>query len=213
MRSCAPRAARALPRVAARVPASARCRRRGGALCGACLARPPPFARRSPRGVYAFPRRPAACTHSSTAAGSRWPSRSPAALVARRRDARDAPRRMRSSRCRLRRRGSASAASTRRSEIARRVARAHRPCRWSPGSRAHARFAAAGGAAVGGARAQRARRVRCATARSRAGASRIVDDVMTTGATLAAAARAARRAGARDVEAWVVARTLPPAAG
>ena len=38
----------------------------------------------------------------------------------------------------------------------------------------------------------------------------IVDDVMTTGATLAAAAKAARRAGAIDVAAWVVARTLPP---
>jgi len=38
----------------------------------------------------------------------------------------------------------------------------------------------------------------------------LVDDVMTTGATLAAAATAARRAGAADVEAWVVARTLPP---
>jgi predicted amidophosphoribosyltransferase len=35
--------------------------------------------------------------------------------------------------------------------------------------------------------------------------------VMTTGATLAAAAKAVRRAGARSVEAWVVARTLPPA--
>jgi ComF family protein len=40
----------------------------------------------------------------------------------------------------------------------------------------------------------------------------IVDDVMTTGATLASAARAARRAGALAVEAWAVARTLPPAA-
>jgi ComF family protein len=39
----------------------------------------------------------------------------------------------------------------------------------------------------------------------------IVDDVMTTGATLAAAASAALRAGARSVEAWAVARTLPPA--
>jgi ComF family protein len=38
----------------------------------------------------------------------------------------------------------------------------------------------------------------------------IVDDVMTTGATLAAAAEAARRAGAVGIEAWVVARTPPP---
>lgn len=36
----------------------------------------------------------------------------------------------------------------------------------------------------------------------------IVDDVMTTGATLGAAANALRDAGARRVDAWVVARTL-----
>jgi predicted amidophosphoribosyltransferase len=39
----------------------------------------------------------------------------------------------------------------------------------------------------------------------------IVDDVMTTGATLSSAAIAALRAGALTVEAWAVARTLPPA--
>ena len=38
----------------------------------------------------------------------------------------------------------------------------------------------------------------------------IVDDVMTTGATLAAATRAAIHAGAKRVDAWVVARTPPP---
>jgi predicted amidophosphoribosyltransferase len=38
----------------------------------------------------------------------------------------------------------------------------------------------------------------------------IVDDVMTTGATLAAAATACLRAGAARVDAWVVARTPPP---
>ena len=38
----------------------------------------------------------------------------------------------------------------------------------------------------------------------------IVDDVMTTGATLAAAASALLAAGALRVEAWTVARTLPP---
>ena len=37
----------------------------------------------------------------------------------------------------------------------------------------------------------------------------IVDDVMTTGATLASAARAVLAAGALRVEAWAVARTLP----
>ncbi len=38
----------------------------------------------------------------------------------------------------------------------------------------------------------------------------LVDDVMTTGATLRAAAAAAIAAGARRVDCWVVARTLPP---
>ncbi len=36
----------------------------------------------------------------------------------------------------------------------------------------------------------------------------LVDDVMTTGATLDALARAVKRAGALSVENWVVARTL-----
>ena len=38
----------------------------------------------------------------------------------------------------------------------------------------------------------------------------LVDDVMTTGATLAEAARTLINAGAERVECWVVARTLPP---
>ena len=37
----------------------------------------------------------------------------------------------------------------------------------------------------------------------------VVDDVMTSGASLNEVARALRRAGAREVSAWVVARTLP----
>lgn len=38
----------------------------------------------------------------------------------------------------------------------------------------------------------------------------LVDDVMTTGATLAEAARTLLHSGASSVECWVVARTLPP---
>jgi ComF family protein len=40
----------------------------------------------------------------------------------------------------------------------------------------------------------------------------IVDDVMTTGASLAEAAKVLKASGAARVENWVVARTLPPAA-
>ena len=41
----------------------------------------------------------------------------------------------------------------------------------------------------------------------------LVDDVMTTGASLAEAARVLKGSGAASVENWVVARTPPPAAG
>lgn len=39
----------------------------------------------------------------------------------------------------------------------------------------------------------------------------LIDDVMTTGTSLAELASTLKQAGAREVEAWVVARTLPPA--
>ena len=62
--------------------------------------------------------------------------------------------------------------------------------------------------------AERQRNVRGAFACSRllAGATvAVVDDVMTTGATLDEMARTLKRAGAARVINWVVARTLPPA--
>jgi ComF family protein len=61
--------------------------------------------------------------------------------------------------------------------------------------------------------AERRRNVRGAFAALPAVAGRriaIVDDVLTTGATLRAATAAARQGGARGVAVWVVARTLPP---
>ncbi len=61
--------------------------------------------------------------------------------------------------------------------------------------------------------AQRRSNVRGVFAASASFAGRhvaIVDDVMTTAATLDAAATALKRAGAARVDAWVVARTLPP---
>ena len=60
--------------------------------------------------------------------------------------------------------------------------------------------------------AQRRRNVRGAFACTRSFADRriaVVDDVMTTGATLESAARALLHAGAARVDAWVVARTPP----
>jgi ComF family protein len=61
---------------------------------------------------------------------------------------------------------------------------------------------------------QRRRNVRgafVATGSLAGGRYALVDDVMTTGATLAEAAATLRRAGAARVDCWVVARTLPPA--
>jgi ComF family protein len=60
---------------------------------------------------------------------------------------------------------------------------------------------------------ERARNVRGAFACDAAVAGlhvAVIDDVMTTGETLAEFARTLKRAGARRVENWVVARTLPP---
>ena len=41
----------------------------------------------------------------------------------------------------------------------------------------------------------------------------VIDDVMTTGASLEEFAKTLKRAGAASVENWLIARTLPPAGG
>jgi len=180
-----------------------------GARCGACLARPPPFAAAFAAFAYAFPLdrllhafkyggrlshaeffASALCARvAQRPAGTPWPD----ALVA-----------LPLARSRQRERGFDQSA-----EIARRVARLTglpmlsglRRTRDTPAQAALPWKARAGN-------------VRNAFAADPVFAGQrvaIVADVMTTGATLASAADALLRAGASGVEAWAVARTLPPA--
>ncbi len=173
-----------------------------GDTCGACLRRPPPFAATYAAFVYAFPvdRLLHALKYGSALAYADFFATALAAQVRSRPDVVVplplAPRRQRE-------RGFNQA-----TEIARRVAR-ERGLEF-----AHALVRVRDTPAQAGLHWQeRARNVRHAFAATSAVAGRsiaIVDDVMTTGASLAAAAAAARRAGAVRVEAWVAARTLPP---
>ena len=161
--------------------------------------------RRSPPGVTLF-RRIACCRHSSTARNWRFRHICP--------------------RTRRRRRGAASAAAgphcrgaagdgtaatswfqLRAGDRARRFVADGRAAarRTSP----HPRFATAGGTARV-ARAQNVRGAFACAATLHGATVAIVDDVMTTGATLAAAAVALHDAGAGRVDAWIVARTPPP---
>ncbi len=200
-RAALPRVEGACPTCALPVPA--------GSRCGACLARPPPFAAAYAAFAYAFPldRLLQSFKYGGQLAQADFFAEAVAERVARRGPATpwpDALVALPLAPSRQRERGYDQAA-----EIARRVARivdipmarglrrtrdtaAQAALPWKERA-ANVRGAFAGDPTLAGQRIA------------------IVDDVMTTGATLTAAAQAALRAGARAVEAWAVARTLPPA--
>lgn len=191
----------ALPRLSG---ACARCALplSAGVVCGRCLARPPPWDAARAAFVYAYPvdRLLQAIKYRGVLAYADFFA---AALVRVIDEVPDAVVAMPLSAQRQRLRGFNQAR-----EIARRVARDARV----PLVRGLARVRDSPAQATLP-WAQRRRNVRGAFAALPEVAGKriaIVDDVLTTGATLRAAAEAARRGGARSVFAWVVARTLPP---
>jgi len=183
------------------------------AVCGACLSRPPPFAATVAAFVYAFPvdRLLQQFKYAGRLAFADWAAAElvavAAAALAARHDA-DRPDLVAAvplSPARQRERGFNQA-----HEIAVRAARGlalplghalERTARGTP--QAALRWSE---------RAQNVRGAFACRRDVRGLAIALVDDVMTTGATLAEAAVTLKRAGAARVETWVVARTLPPAA-
>jgi ComF family protein len=198
----------ALPRIAYACP---RCALPAwnGAVCGACLISPPPFAAAYTAFEYAFPfdRLLHSFKYGGRLALANFLADALCAAVARRppnHPLPDAVVALPLAPSRQRARGFDQA-----TEIARRVARIT-GIPLATGLR-RARDTPAQAALPW---KDRARNVRGAFVADRSLSGiriAIVDDVMTTGATLASAASAALRAGAPSVEAWAVARTLPPA--
>ncbi len=202
---CAPpatptcRASRAPPARAARCPA-------GGALCGRCLARPPAYDATVAALAYAFPAD--VLVHALKFRGELALAPLLGQVLAARlpRGARvDFILPVPLSAARLRERGYNQAL-----EIARQPRGGHRLQARAAARRAQPRHAAADGPAAGRARAQRARRLPLHARRSTRAKVAVVDDVMTTGATLDELAATLKRAGAARVVNWVVARTPPP---
>jgi ComF family protein len=182
------------------------------AVCGACLSRPPPFAATVAPFIYAFPvdRLLQQFKYGGRLAFAEWAAEELATAAAGALAARDGADRpavvaaVPLAPARQRERGFNQA-----HEIAVRVARRL----GLPVVNALERTAGATPQAA--LRwSERARNVRGAFSCGRdvrGLAVALVDDVMTTGATVGEAAAALRRAGAARIETWVVARTLPPA--
>lgn len=181
----------------------------GATICGACLAHPPPFARTVAAYVYAFPvdRLLQQLKYAGQLALADWAGAALAQAVDRSTAARQAAERpdcivaLPLGRARQRERGFNQA-----HEIATRVARRLQ----LPIARSLTRIA--GGppqaALSWSQRSANVRGVFAAGDCARGARIALVDDVITTGATLAEAARTLLRAGAAQVECWVVARTF-----
>ena len=202
--------ARALPRVGVACPVCA-LPSAAGRVCGACLAGPPPFAATIAAYAYAFPvsRMLQRIKYDGRLALAEWAGGALADAVRAAlalRDVRERPDRIVAlplAAARQRERGFNQAR-----EIAIHVARDTGLPQASPLARV-----AAGAPQATLPWGERRRNVRGAFAVSsdvRNARIALVDDVMTTGATLAEAARTLVAAGAARVECWVVARTLPP---
>ena len=178
-----------------------------GAVCGSCLALPPPFDATVTAYAYAFPvdRLIQAYKYHGRLALAEWCAT--AIVAARRRVSAPAPAHviaMPLAVARQRERGFNQAA-----EIVRQIAA--RMDVTVIETRVHRTRATAPQATLPW--AERAANIRGAFTCSYdlAGLSvAVVDDVMTTGATLAEFARTLKAAGAKRVENWVVARTPPP---
>ena len=199
-----------LPRIAAACPVCA-LPSAGNAVCGACLADPPPYAATVAALAYTFPtdRLLQRIKYGGRIALAAWAGAALAAAVGVTLPGRigsDRPDRVVAlplAASRQRERGFNQAR-----EIAVRVARGTGLPLAAPLARI-----SAGPPQTALPWAERRRNVRGAFAVQGAvhGARiALVDDVMTTGATLAEAARTLLSAGAERVECWVVARTLPP---
>ena len=198
-----------LPRVPASCPVCA-LPAGGGAICGTCLRDPPPYAATVAALEYAFPvdRLLQRIKYGGRLALADWAGATLAAAV--RNALRD-----RAAACRPDRIVALPLAPTRQRdrgfnqarEIAARVAAAVAVPLGAPLARI-----SAGPPQAALPWAERRRNVRGAFAVHtdvRGARIALVDDVMTTGATLAEASRTLKSAGAARVECWIVARTLP----